>query len=394
MKIRPVSPSRLDTWVCGYAGYRQYLDPERPQKKAESLPQARGSAVHEVLAKITEEICRNPKPVFTDEGIRKMVADAILMHPAAAEETKEILAMARKYIMNPPNPLTKDAQVEVALAVKFNENGWVECPYDDPEAFARGRADIMMISEDLTHALIYDHKTQPNIEDADTFQLGFYAWVIFQTHPFLQEIHTVLHFAKYGRYSQPYVWKRDELADIEDEILTRVMVAESMSDFSPTPNKHCQYCPFILECPAMSEYLEHDADGRLRSKQTSIKIMGDTNKAVNVAGAITVLEEMIGRMKKELRAHVEFTGAPIAVPGVRYGFTIKENVIDWDHANKHQRAAIYAVFEKYKVDPRHFMGFSQTFSGKIWQAENPKLSAELNAVLRRETKSEFRSSKV
>lgn len=393
LKFGPYSPSRLDTFTCGYAGYRQYIDPNRPKRKVESVPQARGSAVHEVLGRITMELAKGNK-VFTDAIIREWVSEAVVMHPAAAEETKEILHMARAYLLNPPDPLAPDAEVEQALAVRLEGGEFVECDYDDPSAYARGRIDIKMISEDLTHAVVYDHKTQPNMEEADTFQLGFYAWLIFKTHPFLQEIKTVLHFARYGKYSQPYIWKREELAEIEDEIITRVMINESRTDWSATPNKHCQYCPFMSECPAMEEYLERDNEGRLRPKKTSLKIMGDTNKAVEIAGALTVLENLMSEMKKELRAHVDVSNSPVAVPGVRWGYVVKENVIDWDYANRHQRDELYRIFEKHKVDPRHFMGFSQTFSSKIWQAEKPRLAEELNAVLRREHKSEFRSRKV
>lgn len=397
MKLRPVSPSRLDTFLCRYAGYRQYVDPNRPQRKIESLPQARGSAVHEVLAKITEEICRNPSPVFTDDDIRTMVVEAIVAHPAAAEETREILDMARKYIMNPPEGLTKDALVEVALAVKL-DGGFVECGYDDPDAYARGRADIMMISEDLTHALIYDHKTQPNIEDADTFQLGFYAWLIFQNYPFLEEIHTVLHFAKYGKYSKPYVWRREDLEVIEDTILSRVQQIEADAPWTATPNKYCQYCPFMAECPAMEQYFERDASGGLKPKKSSIKILGDKDKAVEILGAITVFENLASEMKKELRAYVEATGTSVAIPGIRCGFVPKDNVVDWERANKHQRGDIYAVFEKHGVDPKHFMGFSQTFTGNLWESRKstaPRaLAKDLDAVLVRESKTEFRSRKV
>lgn len=393
LKYGPYSPSRLDTATCGYAFHKQYIDPNRPERKYESLPQARGSAVHEVLARITQELLKG-NSVFTDDKIREWVAEAIALHPAAAEETKEILQMARLYLLNPPDPLAPDAEVEQSLAVRWENGEFVECDYSDPTAFARGRADIKMISEDLTHAIIFDHKTQPNMEDADTFQLGFYAWVIFKTHPFLQEIKTVLHFARYGKYSQPYIWKREELAEIEDELLTRIMINEARTDWSATPNKHCQYCPFIAECPAMEQYLERDDEGRLKPKKTSIKILGDTNKAVEIAGALNVLENLMSEMKKELRSHVEFSKSPIAIPGVRYGFVVKENVIDWDYANRHQREEMYRIFEKYKVDPRHFMGFSQTFSSKIWQAEKPRLAEELNAVLKRETKTEFRARKV
>ena len=393
MGFGPYSPSKLDVAICPTRFFRHYLDPDRPKEKLESVPQARGSAVHLVLARITEELLKK-RTTFTDQDIRTWVAEAIGQHPAAAEETGDILRMAKKYLMNPPDFLPSDAQVEQALAVKHSDKGFIECGYDDPEAFARGRIDIWMVSDDLTEATIVDHKTQPNIEPADTFQMGFYAWMMSKIHPYLLKINTVLHFAQYGSYSKPHTWSREALAEIEDEILTRVMVNNSRTEWPAVANKFCDYCAFALECPIYERVVERDANGRLRPKATSIKILGDTNKAIQLAEEIKVLEQAASLRQKELRSHVEASGSPIAIPGIIFGFSAKPDVIDWDHANKHQRPVLYGIFEKHKVDPRHFMGFSQTFSSKIWQAEKPELAKELNAVLRRDTKSEFRARKV
>src|SRR5688572_25405175 len=108
--------------------------------------------------------------------------------------------MVNKYLKRPPAKLVKDATTEMRLAVKYEDGAFVECDYDDPEAFARGRADIMFISDDMSTAVVYDHKTQYNKEEADTFQMGFYAWVIAKQNPFLKEIHTVMHFVRFGDY--------------------------------------------------------------------------------------------------------------------------------------------------------------------------------------------------
>ena len=394
MQYGPYSPSRLDVAVCGYAFHRLYVEPKTSLRKIESLPQARGSAMHLILADLTKEILQSPNPTFTDKKIRDLVASAITQHPAAAQEAGEILRMARGYLLNPPADLLPDAEVEQDFAVKLVGGEFRPCDYDDPEAYARGRADIKMISDDTSYGVIYDHKTQPNIEHADTFQMGFYAWLFFINEPYVDEVRTILHFARYGKYSKPYVWKRGEIRDIEDEIITRIQASEERTYWGPTPNDKCQYCPLIAECPAQEPYLERDAEGRPRPKKGSLKILGDTNKAVELFGVMTVFENLVTEIKRELRAHVEFSQAPIAIPGRRFGFVVKEKQIDWDFANKHQREEIYKIFEKYKVDPKHFMGFSQSFTGKIWQAELPALSRELNNVLRREDSTECRASKV
>lgn len=389
LQYGPYSPSRLDSATCGYAFKRQYIDKD-PAARTENLPQARGSAVHLVLEQLTKRMCNNPDAVFSGDEIRKLVVDAISKHPAAYQETDAILHMAQLYVRYPPPLLTRDAGVELHLGVKHvGGEGFVACDYNDPEAFGRGRADIMLISDDTTLARVYDHKTQPNIEEADTFQMGFYAWTIKKTYPFLDTIETVLHFARYGRYSEPYVWTSEDLARFEDDLLTRVAVIESRTSFEATPHKGCQYCPFLAECPAMKEFVEVDEGGRALIKTTNLKCLGDVNKAVKIAGLINVLEEVLKRAKDSLKEHVEAYESPIAIPGKVFMFKASDPKPNWDVINKKLRDDTYKVFEKYGLDPKQFMGFSQTFTDRLWLLENEGLLKDLGALFPMKTETRF-----
>jgi len=297
------------------------------------------------------------------------------------------------YLAKPPPVLTKDAGIELRLAVKAVEKDgsiqFEECDYDDPGAFARGRADIMIISDDTTSAIFYDHKTQPNIEEADTFQLGFYAWVISKFYPFLEEIQTVLHFARYGVYSDAYTWTKEDLAKIEDEIITRIMIIENMSEWAPTPHGKCQYCPMITECPVLAEFVSVDPETgtMVSAKPSDYKILGNTYKAVKIAGLLNVLEEATKIAKKELREHIKYT-SPIAIPGKVYEYRASQG-INWDKVNKTMRGKVYEVFDKHKVDPKLFMSFNQTASKTIWMAENELLIKELSDILPRKSETKF-----
>lgn len=428
----PYSPSRLETAVCGYAFYEQYVKPDRV-KSASNLPQARGSAVHEVFEKITQKLIQNPQATFSNAELQNWVAEAINRNPASYEETGAILEMARLYARRPPSTLTSDAGIELRLAIRpkldaatgkqifypdpkvtelldldyqgraspyrdaqgnlipVMRPAFEECSYDDPKAIARGRADIMMISDDTTRALVYDHKTQPNIEDADTFQLGFYAWVISVLYPFLDNIHTVLHFARYGYYSDPFSWDRKQLFWIEDEVLTRIASIEARQTWDAIPNKQCQYCPLLVKCPAMEEFIQRDEHGHVRVRSDNLKILGSTSKAVQIAGLINVLEETTNVAKKELRGHVKISG-PIAIPGKVYEYRAEEGV-DWDKVNKGLRENAYKVFEKYGVDPKNFMSFNQTASKGVWLTGNEALVKELAELFPRKASSKFAAYK-
>lgn len=397
LKYGPYSPSRLDTAVCGYAFFKQYIDPERKKNdlKTENVPQARGSAVHEILEQITKKATANPgAPVpLSNEELLKWAVEAVNRHPAAYQEMDDILAMARLYAAKPPAVLTSDAGIELRLAVKLEKGKFVECSYDDPKAFARGRADIMMISDDTTTALVYDHKTQPNVEEADTFQMGFYAWVISKIYPFLDQIQTVMHFARYGIYSNPYTWTKEQLQQVEDGIMARVMTIEARQEWTPVANKNCQYCPLLAECPKWAGLVERGKDGRVRAKKTDFKTMGDTQKAVELAELVQVLGEVLDTAKDELKNHVKFAEYGIAIPGVVYEYRPKED-IHWDKVNKQLKEDVIGVFRKHNIDPAKFMGFSKTFTDGVWLfTENKALLDELAAMLPRKKTSEFKGYK-
>ena len=396
LKYGPYSSSRLETALCGFSFWNQYVNPDRSRERKDSLATARGSVVHEVFEKITARL-KEGGNTFSEAEVRSWVAEKVNEYPASYEEVGEILDMCQKYIRRPPRVLTEDAGIELRLAVKMvvKEDGsyeFKECDYDDPEAFFRGRADILVISDDLTSALVYDHKTQPNVEEADTFQMGCYAWTIWKIHPYLTEIRTVLHFARYGSYSDPIVWTVEDLMKIEDQLLTRIEIVEARQNFDATPNKLCQYCPVMLKCPAVQEFLSIDEEtGDYSVLSNNFDCLGDTQKAVKLAGLSNVLAEMNNRAKKGLREHVKEFGA-VAIPGMTFEYRADIKV-NWDKINKKMRPEIYEIFDKHGVDPKDFMVFSQTASVAAFTHENQALVEELSEALPKKTTTMFKGYK-
>ena len=443
LKYGPYSPSRLSTGVCGYSFYRQYIDENR-KKEPGNLPQDRGSAVHEIFEKVTEKLIRTKKQcTFSENEIRNWVVEAVNRYPAAAPETGNILKMVRLYIDRPPVVLTDDAEIELRLAIKLDkdENGniktyldknvtrpspaidkidpdtgnpvfrrdpeggtlylnqpverpvFVQCDYDDPDAFARGRADILMISDDTTNAIIYDHKTQMNVETSDTFQMGFYAWVISRIYPFLDNVRTILHFAQFGMYSEEYEWEHEDLYGIEDEVITRVGILESKQEWSAQPHDKCQYCSFISDCPIIKEFIDIDKEtGDYRVVNSDVRTLGDTGRAIKVAGLVHAMNEMVSNGKKELRNHVKDFG-PIAIPGVVYDIRVKDEV-NWKRlCGSKFRDKFYELCEKHEIEPKRFMGFSKTFSDSIWFDKNLEFVKEFRELVTIKPKSEFKGFK-
>lgn len=405
-KYGPYSPSRLDTAACGYSFKKQYIDKD-PRSKEESVVQARGAAVHEILEQMTNEFKGNKEATFSRGRIQALVADAVKRHPNAYEQTDTLLNCAEMYLKRPPGTLVEDAETELRLAVKYNGEAFVECDYNDPQAFARGRADIMMISDDTTTALVYDHKTQMNIETADTFQMGFYAWVISKIYPFLREVHLVLHFAQYGYYSRPiiYLTKWDEervqslskeeretyrsLEAIESEIMTKVRIVEERTEWDACPHNLCQYCPYLCECPLMTKHFEVD------EKTAAVKPTGLPEKVTDMASAMRVAESVyaIELYAKELKKGLSSWAKdkpPVLLSNSRIFYGYKPSFgHDWGYLNKQGRAKVLEICEKYKVDPQVWMGFSSTVSKKILNHDNRTFVNELMTVLPEKTTTKF-----
>jgi CRISPR/Cas system-associated exonuclease Cas4 (RecB family) len=419
MKLQygPYSPSRLETATCPYQFNQQYIK-KRAIAKEERLPQGRGSVVHEVFEQITHAYKNNKDMVFDPSQIRKWVTESINRHPIAYEELDAILGMVSKYIDKMPTNLTENSEIERKLAVKLklNEDGSIatfedeidgrmvtrwdfeECDYDDPGAFMRGRADILTISDDLTTLFVYDHKTQPNVEDADTFQMGIYAWVISKCYPFINEFQTVLHFARYGKYSDPYVWTKEDLYRIEEQLITRVEIIESRQNWEQAvPYPNCQYCSFKLECPEFRKLIELDEQtGDFSLMFNNFKVMGDTSRAVKLAGLMNVLDVISTEIHREIKDHVVNYG-DLAIAGKVWTLQHKEKV-DYDKTNKNasKKKEIMDTFRKYNVDPTEHMGFSETFTKSVWMKDDeyPGLLDELSKAFPRKIEVKFTGVKI
>ena len=415
LKYGPYSPSRLDVSSCGYRFYREYVKKDAPKSHSTAV-QDRGSAVHEVLDYMTNKIKINPNYNFQHDEIRRVVSAAVNKHPASQKSIDIILKCAENYVRNPPKTLTEDAETELRLAVKYENGEFKECSYDDEDAFGRGRADIMMISDDTTTALVYDHKTQLNIEPGDTFQMGFYAWVISKIYPFLREVDTILHFSQYGHYSKPIRWmvrmspedienmpegERENcrsLKLIEEYILTEVEVSESRVDFSPSPSNSCQYCPVIAECPAILNSFDicEDAGNRHATPKKGtglIKKVVDASTAVEAAKTAHVLDTYLKSLTKEISEYTKKTGQ-IALPsGIAYGHRASTSP-DWDFFNKSGRESVLELFEKHGEDFKEYVGFSSTFSKKLLKSNNTSLVSEVMQILPEKGTTRFGSYKI
>ena len=61
--------------------------------------------------------------------------------------------------------------------------------------------------------------------------------------------------------------------------------------------------------------------------------------------------------------------------------------------NKQLKDQIYEIFQKYNIDAKDFMGFSQSFSKGVWLTSNQELVKELSEILPRRMASTFKGYK-
>lgn len=147
--------------------------------------------------------------------------------------------------------------VEQALGVDFSGN---ICGYDDPNCFARMKADAIEVNVTEGVARLTDHKTQMHMSDpADSFQLALYAWIVFKNYPLVNSIVARLNFCRYGRYESTE-YKRDTVLRVEAALRAKVNSIESIKDF--TVARRCAYCDICAHktthCPLLKDEEGHE----------------------------------------------------------------------------------------------------------------------------------------
>ena len=390
LQYGPYSPSRLDTGICGYAFHKQYVE-KVDQKRVDNLAASRGSVVHEVF----EHMCEKMKAgdyAFNEEECRKWMSESIGRYPAAYEDTEMIWECIKKFADNPPKDMPADAEIERKLALTADMK---ECDYDSPDALVRGRADLLWFDENLV-AHILDHKTQPNVEEASTFQMGVYALVIARTYD-LEQVYTKIYFARYGKYSKDHLWTEEDLKTIENLLLSRVETIEHRTVWDATPHNGCQYCGHRTTCPIYKDNFKVDEDTGAVSviDKDVFNPHADVYRAQKLAAVAIQLEELLAVATKNLNTFVKEHGQPIVCGNKAFMFKPKED-IDWTYVNRTQRASIADCLKRNGIEPMNYAAFSKKSFSPIYYSEDDKAAmfSELDLLMPRKTTTTFNSYKV
>lgn len=179
-----------------------------------------------------------------------------------------------------------------------------------------GAIDALFI-EGVERAIVIDWKDmwslpgETDVSFGGYFQQRFYAWLVFQTYPSVQEVVLREFYVRFSKTREATVWRHDE-EEIHDELAALAERFDRAWDeqlgleddeekwaFVPTPGKHCSYCIRPAACPI-------PVFGRGEGRIT------DAPRAEAVARQLIVAEEVVKRSRADLRAYAA-THGPIPV---------------------------------------------------------------------------------
>lgn len=406
LKHAPYSASRLIVARCPSRFMSKYILKDRIV--ADTLASSRGSAIHEVLQKITEH--HVAKETITPKQLNGWVEQAVGKYPAAYEQIKLVKDAAVAYSANPSPYINPTTKCEIDFAVElFEEDSFIEdavlatayvkTPYyldaegrrTNPKAFFGVRIDQLSVDEEINMVTVVDHKSTPSANaNADhDFQMGCYAWIVSLFYPGYR-VRTVLHYAhpRLNFYSPPVYWNQEDLDDVEQEIKTRVLAIESFSEYPALPGSHCDYCHMVQECPELRTIQEQNARGDINLNIDTVEDMIRVARQLRVTG---VLYDQLNRKLKEAIEN-KCPDSGIAIEGMWYGFKASDEKIDWISTEKKIRekgsASLAEMLRKHGLDPEGFKEWRGEKLRALWKLGKTDLIEELKpyVVTNRDTR--------
>lgn len=384
-KYGPYSPSRLNVATCPYRFKAEYIDKSIVDEG--SLQARRGNVIHETFEALVKSWLRNQG--LTWDQVVEVLKDRMVKYAVTNNEDQNTcIGAARCFMLNPPHHLETCCGTEEQISVKWDEGSkkYVTCPWEDPESYARGKIDLLMI-DDSDVATIIDHKTQLHVEEANTFQVGFYAWLVKIAYPYLKQVKTILHFCHpdLAFYSKPYSWTPEDLEIIETRIKINIGIAENLNVYPAVASQHCQYCPIKMECPKLLD---------LRKRRGVVKkaVRGpliSAKEAQNHAEILTVLGENKDEIQLNLKAFVQEVG-PVQITGLEYSMVPS----DEHEVPLENRKKLIELLGSYGLNPYAYLSFSATSLKSVWKVLDQQKIEEIKKLIVSGKKTTFRGRKV
>lgn len=260
--LPPLSQSRYELMACPALYKSKVMDGtlEAPNPFSQ-----RGTEIHRVLAKYVDHL------VETRQQTDLLAFDDLVC--GIDGEAGDILAGVRDRIVIDPE---KVLGTESHLALDEHLS---PIPYEesDPDFGFRigafeGTLDLVLL--DGAECEIDDYKSHYQIYDADSFQVKFYALLIFQHLPQVEKVRFILEFVRYGAKRSAEFTREKDLAKLQKMALDarerqRTLHAAVLNgdDVQAMPGSHCVYCPKLQKgCPIaeINPYANQTPEERVR----------------------------------------------------------------------------------------------------------------------------------
>ena len=415
LKYGPYSPSRLITAKCPARFFGQYI--RKDKVVGARLAADRGSAIHLVLAKITE--AKQLGLNLSTRQIGDWISEAVGAFPGAYSQIDLIKGAADAYVGNQSPYINKTTSCEKSFAVQYYEEDtffddavpghtFVPVPYNledgrpNPGAYFGGKIDQITVDDEIKVVTILDHKSTPSAnqnEDHD-FQVGAYAWLVSLFYPGYK-IQTVIHYAhpRLNFYAPPVRWDAEDLAEIESFIKHKIAAIEAFQDFPAIPNNLCDYCHMTQECSIFVQVRDQKSKGIVDMNVNSF------DDLIRLAKELHVVDTLSGELTKALKEGINTLcpASGVNIGGLYYGYKTSQESVDWQATDQkireeNERAKIRiesqsfeneedrnwcekikalvsldSLLENYGVRPENFKNYNGTKLKNLWRLDKPEL---------------------
>jgi hypothetical protein len=277
--------SRLDLYErCPWAYKTVYLD-RIPRAKNEA--RETGQLLHGLVADYLNRLIATCQPTDWDWARGAIPTEAMADALEMWNRFYETFAL--------PEGLESPG-VENRLAF---DASWQPCEFFSERAYFRMIIDFHFRQDSL--GIIVDWKTNREMPQtvAKDLQLRTYGWGLKQAlYPEVQEVLLRLHFLRYGKEREIMLESQD-LAEVPDELDSRISTIEADKNYDPTPGSFCGLCGVTPHCPVMSQAL------------APIEVLAPATReqAEKAASLLLTLQKMEKELAARLKEWVKENGA-------------------------------------------------------------------------------------
>ena len=163
------------------------------------------------------------------------------------------------------NSIKGDKFCELELGIALRNGQYELCPYDSPDVYWVGIADLVIIDEEAGKGYLVDFKTGKSAKYADTKQLGLLAAAIFLKWPNIKVIKgMLLYVVSKEIIKESYTY--EERFKIFEKLhwpLKQREVAYETGIFNPKPNGLCGKWCMATRCPHNGRYKQEELENAL-----------------------------------------------------------------------------------------------------------------------------------